>query len=230
MVDNGRIDRPFERDSGSSSRLNGPNPSPPPPPLRGDPPGGGGDPPGDGEGTPVASEPQAAEEARDREAELETRVREAQERLLRVAADFENYRKRIEREKQEYIKFAHERILRDLLPIADNLRRAMQHARDIGESPVLLSGVELVVQEFEKVLERYGVTPIDSLGRPFDPMVHEALQTVEVEDAQPGLVVEEIQRGYLLNGRVLRPALVSVSASPEQTTPGIRLPVPDNTE
>ncbi len=149
---------------------------------------------------------------------------------MRVAADFENYRRRIEREKQEYVKFAHERILRDLLPIVDNLRRAMDHARAARESPVLLSGVELVTQEFEKVLERYGVTPIDALGRPFDPMVHEALQTVEVEDSQPGLVVEEIQRGYVLNGRVLRPALVSVSASPEQTSPGTRLPIPDEIE
>lgn len=228
MVDNGRIDRPFERDSGNTHRSDGPNPSPPTRPPGAEPPDG--DPPADHEETPVAGEPQDAEEARDREAELETRAREAQERLLRVAADFENYRKRIEREKQEYVKFAHERILRDLLPIADNLRRAVQHARDIGESPVLLSGVELVVQEFEKVLERHGVTPIDCLGRPFDPMVHEALQTVEIEDAKPGLVVEEIQRGYLLNGRVLRPALVSVSASPEQTAPGIRLPVPDDIE
>lgn len=230
MVDSGRIDRPFDRDSGGTPRPDGPDPSAPSGPPGGAPPGGNADPPADHEETPVAGDPQAAEAARDREAELETRVREAQERLLRVAADFENYRKRIEREKQEYVKFAHERILRDLLPIADNLGRAVQHARDAGECPVLLSGVELVVQEFQKVLERYGVTPIEGVGRPFDPMVHEALQTVEIEDTQPGMVVEEIQRGYLLNGRVLRPALVSVSASPEQTRPGIRLPLPDDTE
>lgn len=230
MEDNGRIDRPFERDSGSTNRSDGSSPSPFTRPPRADSPDGNGAPPADNEETPIPGEPQVAEEARDREAELETRVRETQERLLRVAADFENYRRRIEREKQEYVKFAHERILRDLLPIMDNLRRAMEHARVIGESPVLLSGVELVVQEFEKVLERYGVTPIDALGRPFDPMVHEALQTVEVEESEPGLVVEEIQRGYLLNGRVLRPALVSVSASPEQTSPGVHLPVSDDGE
>lgn len=165
------------------------------------------------------------EGAGSREAELEARLRETQERLLRMAADFENYRKRIEREKQEYVKFAHERLLRDLLPVLDNLMRARQHARDARESPVLLSGLELVVGEFQKVLERYGVTGIESVGQPFDPNVHEALQTVEVEDAEPGRVVEEVQRGYLLHGRVLRPALVSVSTAPEQTAPGIRLPV-----
>lgn len=228
MADNGRIDRPFDRDPQGADP---PEPTPPPDrPACPDLPGGNGTPPANPEETPMALESPAAEEVPDRAAELETRARETQERLLRVAADFENYRKRIEREKQEYVKFAHERLLRDLLPILDNLGRALQHARDAGESPVLLSGVELVAQEFRKVLERYGVTAIESLGRPFDPMVHEALQTVEIEDAEPGHVVEEIQRGYLLNGRVLRPALVTVSAAPEQTAPGIRLPVSDDAE
>ncbi len=216
MLDDSRIDRPFDRDTPRA------DPS--------DTPGGNGAPAaGQGEATP-AGEPASPGEAADRVAELETRVREVQERLLRVAADYENYRKRIEREKQEYVKFAHERLLRDLLPIVDNLERAAQHARSTGESPVLLSGVTLVLQEFEKVLQRYGVTPIECVGRPFDPLVHEALQTVEMEGEQPGMVVEELQRGYLLNGRVLRPALVSVSAAPEQTAPGVRVAGPEDTE
>lgn len=180
----------------------------------------------------VATAAEGALEAQqpDRVADLEATLRETRERLLRVAADFENYRRRIERDKHDYIKFANERLLRDLLPVLDNLGRAAQHARETGQSPALLAGLELVIQEFLKVLERHGVTAIESLGQPFDPTVHEAFQSVELEDTQPGLVVEEIQKGYLLNGRVLRPALVSVSTAPEQTSPGTRLPVSDDGE
>lgn len=157
--------------------------------------------------------------------ELEIQARETYERLLRVAADFENYRKRAEREKQEYVRFANERLVRDLLPVLDNLGRAVQHARQLGEGGPLLAGVELVLQELQKVLERYGVRPIQSsVGQPFDPSVHEALQVVEVEDMPPGQVVEEIQTGYTLNGKVIRPALVTVSTAPEQTTPGAQSP------
>lgn len=157
--------------------------------------------------------------------ELEIQARETYERLLRVAADFENYRKRAEREKQEYVRFATERLVRDLLPVLDNLGRAVQHARQLGEGGPLLAGVELVLQELQKVLERYGVRPIQSsVGQPFDPSVHEALQVVEVEDMPPGQVVEEIQTGYTLNGKVIRPALVTVSTAPEQTTPGAQSP------
>lgn len=213
---NSRIERPFDRDADDAAPWGTPF-------EKEDIPNMGGE-------AAAATAPEGALEVqpRDREAELEVTVRETRERLLRVAADFENYRRRIEREKHDYIRFANERLLRDLLPVLDNLRRAAQHARETGESPVLLAGLELVIQEFMKVLERYGVTAIESLGRPFDPTVHDALQSVELEDTQPGLVVEEIQKGYLLSGRVLRPALVSVSAAPEQTTPGTRLPVSDN--
>ena len=212
-VNSGRIDRPFESkppaDGGPAANAEPPATTPEP------------------SGDTAAPEP-AGDQAAVRIAELEQQAKETYERLLRVSADFENYRKRIEREKQEYVKFANERLLRDLLPIVDNLRRALRHAKESGDSPVVVAGVDLVLQEFLKVLERYGVTAIQSAGQMFDPALHEALQMVEVEDKEPGSVIEELQSGYLLHGRVLRPALVTVSTAPEQTSPGVRLPEPED--
>jgi len=155
---------------------------------------------------------------------LEAELQESKDKILRLAADFENYRKRIEREKSDYMKFANERLLRDLLPIADNLSRAMNSAKVSGDSPAVLEGVELVLQDILKIFDRFGVTPVESKGKPFDPMVHEALQTQESDQVDPGAMLDEVQRGYLLHNRVLRPALVIVSASPEETSPGTEMP------
>ncbi|MBM4396187.1 MAG: nucleotide exchange factor GrpE [Deltaproteobacteria bacterium] len=153
---------------------------------------------------------------------LQEENRDTRDRMLRVAADFENFRKRNERERLDYMRFLHERILRDFLPIADNLLRALESARKSGDAPSVLAGVELVVSEFVKVLKKYGVEPIEAAGKPFDPQFHEALQQIETEESEPGAIVTEVQRGYLLNGRVLRPSLVVVAAAPEVTSPGVR--------
>lgn len=154
-------------------------------------------------------------------ARLREENREIRDRMLRIAADFENFRKRGERDRQDYVRLVHERILKDFLPVLDNLTRAVESARRT-DSPAIVAGVDLVVQEFLKTLKKYGVEPIDAVGRPFDPAIHEALQQVESEDAEPGTVVSEVQRGYLLAGRVLRPSLVVVSTAPEVTSPGMR--------
>lgn len=151
----------------------------------------------------------------------EQELRDTKERLLRLAADFDNYRKRQERERQDHTRFANERLLKDLLPVLDNLERAHESARRSGESPAIAAGLELVIQEFTRVLHRAGAAPIEAVGMAFDPALHEALQQIESDEVEPGCVAAEILRGYTLNGRVLRPSLVAVGRAPEITDPGV---------
>jgi len=149
-------------------------------------------------------------------------LRETKERLLRLAADFDNFRKRQERERHEHTRFANERLLRELLPVIDNLERAQESARRSGEAPAIVAGLELLIQEFHRVIQRAGAEPIPALGKPFDPALHEALQQMETDQVDPGCVAAEILRGYTLNGRVIRPTLVAVATAPEITSPGMK--------
>ena len=140
---------------------------------------------------------------------------EKTDRYLRAVADLDNQRKRAQREREDYIRFANESLLRDLLPVLDNFDRALGAARAGSEAQSLLAGVELIQRELLKVLEKFGVTPYSAVGQPFDPERHEAVQRVIKPDAPDMTVVEEIQRGYVLNGRVLRPAMVVVAVPPD---------------
>ncbi len=134
---------------------------------------------------------------------------------LRERADLENFRKRAQRDKEELGKFANEGILRELVPAVDNLERALEHARQDGAGgETLLKGVELTLAQFQKVLEKFGVVAIKSLGEPFDPSRHEAMGQLESADQPANTVVQEYQKGYLLNDRLLRPALVMVAKAP----------------
>ncbi|HEX4755365.1 MAG TPA: nucleotide exchange factor GrpE [Candidatus Dormibacteraeota bacterium] len=132
------------------------------------------------------------------------------ERYLRLAADFENFKRRKNQELADRSRFASEEAARALLPVLDNLQRAVGHA---GESSAadLVNGLGLVVREFETALANLGVTPIDALGQPFDPAVHEALGGEESDTVDVDTVDAELQRGYRLHDRVLRPALVRVA-------------------
>jgi molecular chaperone GrpE len=132
-----------------------------------------------------------------------------QERMLRVAADFENFKRRAEREKDDVRKFGVERLLLDMLPVLDNLDRALSHAAD-ATNP-LLEGVHMVLRQFKQALAKYGVTSFDSKGEPFDPTKHEAVQQVDSPDHANGTVIEEYQKGYYLHDRLIRPAMVVVS-------------------
>jgi molecular chaperone GrpE len=172
---------------------------------------------------PAAAPDAAVAEARAQVDQLRAEARDNRDRMLRLAADFENYKKRNERERQEYMRFANERLLREFLPVVDNMSRAVDAARKSGESVAIVAGIDLVLQEMIKLLKKYAVEPVPAVGQVFNPAYHEALQQVESEDAPPGTVVGEIQRGYTLNGRVLRPSLVSVAAAPEVTSPGSRI-------
>ena len=130
--------------------------------------------------------------------------------LLRKQAEFDNYRKRMERERDETGAGAAREVLRRLLPVLDNMERALK----TGEGPhaPLRKGIELVHQQFLDLLKKEGIQPIDSLGSAFDPRLHEAVEVLDVAGFEPDVVLEEMQRGYRHNDRLLRPALVKVSS------------------
>lgn len=140
---------------------------------------------------------------------------EIRDRWIRLNADFENFRRRTLKEREEAYQFGHQALAKDLLPAVDNLERAIEAARKsgVGELGSLLQGLELVQREFESVLARHGVTEVESLGTPFDPSVHEALAQVPDASVAPSTVVQVYQRGYRLRDRLLRPAQVVVSSS-----------------
>jgi molecular chaperone GrpE len=149
-------------------------------------------------------------------AELRREVQEQQDRLLRALAETENVRRRIERTADERVKYANEGLLRDIVPVLDNFDRALAAARAAGGAAGVVEGVELIQRELLRVLERHGVTRYSALGQPFDPSRHEAIARVVNPEAAAGSVVAETAPGYLLNGRVLRAALVTVAASPDE--------------
>ena len=169
---------------------------------------------GDAQSTPLD---QATDLAKLRE-QLQAKEKEANEnydRYLRQVAELENFRKRANREKQEAIRFANEALVKDLLPVVDNLERAVAHAKGGGNGKPLVEGVEMVLRGFFDVLGKHGVVPIAAVGERFDPEKHEAMAQVESATSPPNTVVEEYHKGYLLRDRLLRPSLVSVAKTPE---------------
>ncbi len=138
-------------------------------------------------------------------------LKEEHERLLRTAADLENYKKRAARERDEVLRYGNERLVKEILPVLDGLDRALAAAS--ADDP-LASGVEMTRRLFEDVLGRFGVKGFSAKGHPFDPRVHEALMSVASDAGPPGMVVEEQQRGFLMHDRLIRPAAVVVSAAP----------------
>jgi len=135
---------------------------------------------------------------------------------LRSQAELENYRKRVQRDRQDLLKFGNENLLRELLPVVDNLDRAVAHAREAGatDQQGLLEGVEMTLGQFHKVLDKFHVTPITSLGEPFDPARHEAMGQFQTSEFPPNTVAQELQKGYLLHDRLLRPAMVMIASAP----------------
>jgi molecular chaperone GrpE len=149
---------------------------------------------------------------------LKRQIQEKQDQLLRALAETDNVRRRAQRDREDYVRYANESLIRDLLPVLDNLDRALAAARAAGNAPGVVEGVELIQREMLKVLERAGVTRYSAVGQPFDPNRHEAIARVVSPDQAPGTVVAEIAPGYLLNGRVVRAAMVSVAAAPDEDT------------
>lgn len=144
----------------------------------------------------------------------EQEARENQDRYLRVLADFDNYKKRTQRDQAEALKYANEKLIRELLPVVDNLERALSHSRETRDFDRMMEGVELIHKQLLSALAKYGVTPIESLHQAFDPSLHQSIGQVEVDegsDAKENQVVGETQKGYHLNERVLRPSLVTIA-------------------
>jgi molecular chaperone GrpE len=157
---------------------------------------------------------QAAPEAdlQERIQQLEQEVEESKDQLLRKAADFENFRKRLAREKEESIKYANAALLSDVVPIIDDFERAIQSAADSKDFDAFHTGVSMIEQRMVGMLERnWGLKRFSANGEPFDPEKHEAIAVEETDQHDTEIVLEDYQKGYLLHDRVLRPAKVKVA-------------------
>ncbi|HEV8583670.1 MAG TPA: nucleotide exchange factor GrpE [Methylomirabilota bacterium] len=148
--------------------------------------------------------------------ELTRELAEQKDRMLRAMAEADNVRRRAQRDAEERVRYANEGLLRDLIPVLDNLDRALASARAAGGADSVVAGVELIQRELLRVIERAGVSRYSAVGQPFDPTRHEAIARVVSVDAAPDTVVSETAPGYLLHGRVVRPALVAVAAAPDE--------------
>ena len=168
----------------------------------------------EGEGEEAAKADDAVDRAAKLEAAsaaLEREKKDLRERLVRTTADFENLRKRTKREIDDAKLEARGRVLREMLPVIDNLERAVGHADEPQAGSALVDGVKLVLRQFSQALERCEVSAVDAAGLPFDPAIHEAISQAETDEHPPGTVVQVYQKGYRIAERLLRPALVVVA-------------------
>ncbi|NMB74882.1 MAG: nucleotide exchange factor GrpE [Myxococcales bacterium] len=148
---------------------------------------------------------------------LREEAKAARERMLRIAADADNTRKRALRERDEGIRYGNEELLRELLPVADNLERSLSAISNDGanqNATAVRKGVEMIYDQLQALLKKFQVEGFSALGQPFDPNLHEAISRVECADRAPGTVLSEIHRGYRYRDRLLRPALVTVACAP----------------
>ena len=157
------------------------------------------------EGTDGNAGPETLTEAQEAIAELN-------ERIVRLTADFDNFRKRAQREKDEARQFANQGLLEKLLPVLDNFEMALTAVKDAD--PSVRDGVQMILDQLLGVLKESGVEPVDAMGQPFDPNLHEALSQEETTEVEEGTVVQQVQRGYKLNDRLVRPARVVVAKAP----------------
>ena len=166
--------------------------------------------------TEPANEPPAEEPpAKEQPAESPPPEPDWRDRYARAMADFDNFRKRTARDREDLVKFAASDVLKDILPTVDNLARALDEAKDKADDP-FVAGVKLVYDGLIKALADHGATPLDSAGEPFDANFHEALAQLPSEDVEEGHVMSEVKRGWLLNGKLLRAAQVVVSAGKKE--------------
>ncbi len=133
------------------------------------------------------------------------------QKYLRTQADFDNFRRRSRLEKEDFAKYASAKLIEQLLPIVDNFERALGVSRDSKDNDALIKGVDMIFRQLDQVLVGEGLTPIQAVGQPFNPEYHQAIMQVESEDHEEGIVLEEIQKGYILKDKVLRPSMVKVS-------------------
>jgi molecular chaperone GrpE len=148
-------------------------------------------------------------------AKKDEELKKEKERVLRLAADMDNTRKRLEREASEGVCYANESLLREILPVMDNLDRAIQHGESEANFESLMEGVRMTRKGFLDALGKFGCKPVEALGEDFDPNYHEAMMQQESPEHDDNKVVQELRKGYLLKERLIRPALVVVSKKPK---------------
>lgn len=164
------------------------------------------------EAVAVADETQAAAvEATVGASDLEAEKKDLQDKLLRLAADFENYKKRMIRDREAFFKYAEEALLKELLPTIDNLERALAHQNSGDDAKAMREGVDLTLKALLTATAKFGLSPIDSIGQPFDPNLHEALAMEESAEVAPQSVLREFEKGYFYKDRLLRAAKVVVA-------------------
>ncbi len=171
--------------------------------------------PGEEQVEPIEAQPAVAEELTGEElfAQQQQTIQDLEEQVKRVSAEFQNFRRRQEEEQKRVSLRLKDELFRSLLPILDNLERALAASQVQGSAEALIKGVELVDRDIRKIFEDHGVAALAAEGEPFDPAYHEAVMTEERDDVPDQTVVQELQTGYVIGGRVLRPSLVKVARS-----------------
>ncbi len=144
----------------------------------------------------------------------EERIKELDDKYVRLYAEFENYRKRVSKEKEEFASYVREELVYELLTSLDHLDIALKHANEDETSSGIRQGVEMTLRELKRTLEKFGLEPIEALGKPFDPEFHHAVSQVESDEADENTVIEELRKGYMYGDKVLRAAMVAVSRRP----------------
>lgn len=163
-------------------------------------------------GVAEAQAEEMADQGQDELARLKTEVEETQQRFVRAQADFDNFRRRTQKEKEELAKYASMKLVTELVPVIDNFERAMATVPEGTESESFSKGIQMIFRQLETVLNNEGLTAMDTVGQPFNPEFHQAIMQVESDEYEEGTVVEEVQKGYMLKDKVLRPAMVKVSS------------------
>ena len=168
----------------------------------------------DASASDACSGTQAADESNPLHTELEQAKEQADEhyqRYLRTQADFDNFRRRTMKEKEDLAKYASAKVITELLPVLDNFERALSTGQEASETESFVKGVNMIFRQIQQVMEQEGVQPMNAVGEPFNPEFHQAIMQVESDEYEEGFVVEEVQKGYMLKDKVLRPAMVKVS-------------------
>jgi molecular chaperone GrpE len=153
-------------------------------------------------------------ETAEKQPEDKTIIEELNNKYLRLYAEFDNYKKKVNRDKEELAKYGNESLIYELLPIIDSLELALKHAQEDSRTGIV-QGVEMTLKELYRTLEKFGVSKIEAAGKPFDPSIHHAMAQVERKDMDEKMVAEEMRSGYIYREKVLRPSLVSVSRKPQ---------------
>ncbi|BAU27174.1 molecular chaperone GrpE [Aneurinibacillus soli] len=145
-------------------------------------------------------------------AQLQAEKDEMYNKFLRTQADLQNFRTRVNKEKEQMLTYSSQRVIEALLPVVDNFERAMTASQGSGDAEALAQGVEMVFRQLQQVLEQEGVTTVAGVGSPFDPNMHQAVMQEESSEYESGVIIEEFQKGYKLKDRVIRPSMVKVSS------------------